>query len=169
VLLSGSSDSVSVPPDDAGAEGGGVSIVREAFEEGDCPGWDPSGVTRTKSALAHSGTGACRICARDSSEQSLKRVVPALGRGSYVLTAHVRAPDTGFVAAPNVMVFLSITSDAGTRSNPRNLTPTDAYEKGEAIVDFEIPVTGGEMFVILTEGPANRCALVDDVSLVHYP
>lgn len=158
---------------DAADEGGGTSIVRDDFESEGCPGWEPGGVTRARSPIARTGAGACRICAPSSasSGSDFKRVIPSLGIGQYVLTAHIRAPEPSYATAKNATAILNLYSDAGLRSNNFPVTPTDTYVTAQAYVDFDIPFASGEIFVHLDPqaGAAESCVLVDDVSVVHYP
>jgi hypothetical protein len=149
---------------DAGATAGSV-LEQGDFEKAGCFGWKSNEATLTLDPDAHTGSGACRVCATGSTSvwgifQDLKTVAP----GGYQGSAFVQA--SGDAGPPLVVVRLQAfvaDQDFGP-SHDTEVPILDGVKYAEGKAEIEIAAGQGVGMAILAQSPAG-CFLVDDATL----
>jgi hypothetical protein len=135
----------------------------------DCNGWPVSGADAIRAAPAHSGSYSCKVCA-DGTKPGLELLhdVGALPPGHYALTVWVRK--RAQTAAP---AWATARIDAESSGGTPVSATTEAVPVREEwdLLSTTIDLADGASTAVLTigadEASADRCLLVDDVTLVR--
>jgi hypothetical protein len=165
-------DGSASPDDDASGARGPNLHGFGTFESG-CDPWAPFGASAEASGDAHTGSGACRVCALGSSDFTLDDegflASPAPGR--YRARAWIRtAPGS---AAPPFVGLILRTVNRPTDSEVQEIEKaandgavSDDWQPASVELDVTLPA---EALNVVVYSESHTCLIVDDVTVERLP